>query len=73
MNRQKKIETNQLMIETWYAFIRIQGYFDYRVDYDLMEWEISVWYPTVSKTYIHNAFWKHVYFDKDFLNKYKYK
>ena len=72
MNRQKKIETNQLIITAWYAFIQKRGYFDYWLDYDLVEWQISVSYPTVSKTYIHNAFWKNVYFDREFLNKYEY-
>jgi hypothetical protein len=72
MNRQKKIETNQLIVTAWYNFIQKQGYFDYWLDYDLMEWKISVWCPTISKTYIHNAFWKHVYFDREFLSKYEY-
>ena len=73
MNHQKRVNIDQLLIDTWYNLIKQRGYFDYWLkDYQDVESQIINYYPTISKTYIHNAFWKHVYHDKLFLSKYEY-
>ena len=72
MNRQKKIELNNQLIATWYDCISTQQYFDYWLDYFEMEKLIQITFPTTSRTYIHNAFWKHVFLNKKFLNAFEY-
>lgn len=61
MNRQKKIELNNQLIAAWYNYISAQQYFDYWLDYFEMEELIQITFPTTSRRYIHNAFWKHVF------------